>query len=506
MKKEFILGLLLMLCCFQLVQAQDSVVILPHEEIILPVTVQEASDTLFTVSEKELPDLRIRLQQLNAEYITPKKPTEKLLRLLNKDVLEMSPKALALLAAKNDTTNRFDASVTFRDTVIADPIFMPLLFRGKHLPKDLTFYDKNLFAPRYTPRPLWKGDSIFTDYTRTREAEQEIAAYMERNYPAYFRYSERSLPKEAVKPQIVEKDLDKNFPLKVERELNVEEIGAPAKFIPERRYWTSSFESTLQFAQNYVSPNWYNGGNSTLNLNNREYLTYNYEKDRVKITNEFELKNNIYTAPNDTLRNYNVGDDLFRIHSNVGYQAFSKWYYTFDFEFKTQIFSSYEENSDVKKAGLLSPFSFTIGLGMKYDLSKTFEKKNKSLAFNVNIAPLSYTYRKTIDEDIKLESHFQVKKNGEYPTSENLFGATISATLDFKFNRNVSWYSRFYYNTSYQRIIGEWENRFSFAWSRFFSTNITMNMRYDDGVAKNEDFDSYLQINELLSLGFNYKW
>ena len=31
-------------------------------------------------------------------------------------------------------------------------------------------------------------------------------------------------------------------------------------------------------------------------------------------------------------------------------------------------------------------------------------------------------------------------------------------------------------------------------------------MRYDDGVAKSEDFNSYLQINELLSFGFNYKW
>ena len=90
--------------------------------------------------------------------------------------------------------------------------------------------------------------------------------------------------------------------------------------------------------------------------------------------------------------------------------------------------------------------------------------------------------------------------------SENLFGSTINATLNFQFNRNVSWYSRFYYNTSYKRIEGEWENRFTFAWSRFFSTNITLNLRYDDGVAKNEDFDSYLQINELLSFGFNYKW
>ena len=31
-------------------------------------------------------------------------------------------------------------------------------------------------------------------------------------------------------------------------------------------------------------------------------------------------------------------------------------------------------------------------------------------------------------------------------------------------------------------------------------------MRYDDGVTRSEDYKHYLQINELLSFGFNYKW
>jgi len=38
-----------------------------------------------------------------------------------------------------------------------------------------------------------------------------------------------------------------------------------------------------------------------------------------------------------------------------------------------------------------------------------------------------------------------------------------------------------------------------------FSTRIYLNLQYDNGVTKNEDFNSYFQINELLSFGFNYK-
>lgn len=78
--------------------------------------------------------------------------------------------------------------------------------------------------------------------------------------------------------------------------------------------------------------------------------------------------------------------------------------------------------------------------------------------------------------------------------------------MTFQFSRNIIWYSRLYYMTDYKRIQGEFENRLNMAISRFFSTIISLNLRYDDGIAKNEDFDSYLQINELLSFGFNYKW
>ena len=155
---------------------------------------------------------------------------------------------------------------------------------------------------------------------------------------------------------------------------------------------------------------------------------------------------------------------------------------------------------------MLAPYSITVGLGMKYDLNKTFKQKHKSLTFNINMAPLSYTFRQTVDENIKLDKHFQKKADGTLPTLENLWGSSVEATLNFQINKSISWYSQFKYKTTYARIEGDWENRFTFAWSRFFSSNITLNMRYDDGVAKNEDFDSYLQINELLSFGFNYKW
>lgn len=135
-----------------------------------------------------------------------------------------------------------------------------------------------------------------------------------------------------------------------------------------------------------------------MNLFTKNNLKYDYKKDKVQVTNELEFKASVYTAPKDTLRNYKIGDDVFRIHSNVGYQAFNKWYYTFDAEFKTQFFTNYQENERIKQAAFLAPFSINFGLGMKYELEKQFTDKHKKIKFSTNLAPISYTYMYTTQE------------------------------------------------------------------------------------------------------------
>lgn len=472
-----------------------------------------ATDTI-PVIEIEDPDLdniislRAQFEKQNRSYSAPVTPNENLLRFLKKDEVELSDEAMYWARLVRDASTIFDSNVTFRDTIIVNPLFLPIIFKGKLLPDNLSYYDKDAWKNKIDIPLPFTPDTLFKEQELRREIENKAYKYIEANYPNYIRYSMRDLPQDKVIAKVITKPTYQPDMIKVESDADFSDVDAPVKFIPERRYWTSHFESSLQFAQNYISPNWHKGGVSTLNLTNRELFTYNYNKDKVMFTNSLELKNNLYTAPKDTLRNYKVGDDVFRIYSNFGYKAFNKWYYTLDMEFKTQLFSSYAENQNVKLAGLLSPFSINFGLGMKYDLNKTFaSSKHKKLVLSANIAPLSYTYIRTIDKDIDLARHFQKKDTEEnYPYKQSLFGSTVNATMTFDISRNISWYSRLNYNTNYHRIQGEFENRLNMAISRFFSTIISLNLRYDDGIAKNEDFDSYLQINELLSFGFNYKW
>ena len=281
MKRSYVLTLFVGLFGWHFAGAQDTLSILRPAMVQHAVLQSSQQDTLITVDEKELPDLRTRLMELNNGYEIPKKFTPALRKFLIKDDLVMSPEAQSLINDFYNRSNTFDPYVTFKDTIIVNRLFMPIVFIGDYLPENLTFYDKSLGKPAYQPKPLMPADSIFTDYRQMESSAKMARRYVECNYPTRFRYSQSMLPKETVKANVVKKKITDDFPLVVTNDISFDEEKAPDKFIPERKYWKSHFESSIQFAQNYVSPNWHKGGNSSLNLNNREYVRYDYNKDRI---------------------------------------------------------------------------------------------------------------------------------------------------------------------------------------------------------------------------------
>jgi hypothetical protein len=476
--------------------------------------VNNFEDTVVIVKPEEadmnkIIDLRTQLTKQNETYSKPVSPRNNLLRFLERDKLTLSDEALYWARLVRDASSRFDESISFRDTIIVSHLFMPVLFRGDIIPDHLILYDKDRWKLKPLSFPWYQPDTtLFLDIMRRYDLEKMAFRYIEDNHPTYFHYSQRDLPNDIIRITSIRTPVYEEVPLKISSDIVQNEVEAPEKFIPDRLYWRSAFESAIQFSQNYVSPNWHKGGSSNLNIFTKNHLKYDYNRDKIQFTNEIEIKASIYNAPNDTLHNYKIGDDIFRLHSNVGYKAFNKWFYTFDAEFKTQLFSNYQENTQIKQAALLSPFAFNIGIGMKYDLSKSFPIRNKNMKLSVNLAPISYTFMKSINDDIDLGRHGFRKNNdtGKYSNTLNRFGATIRTDMTINFNRNISWQSRFYYFTTYETAQFEFENTLVLSITRHFSTRIYAHLRFDDSVTKKADFDSYFQLNELLSFGFNYKW
>ena len=402
----------------------------------------------------------------------------------------------------------FGVLVNAQGKIIVNQLFLPPVFKPNIIVTDneivlaKPFHMDNIFQTTY-----YKPEKALQKERLKYQIENIAYMYLQQNQPSLFRYSIHNLPSERI--TLIKQTEKVQVPVET-KTVTPDQYDAPKKFIPDRKYWVSSFESALKFSENSTSDNWHSGPTkrTILNIFTRNILKYNYEKDRVKWDNDLEIKLNFYNAPNDTLRQYKVNDDLLRLHSNFGVKALGKWYYTFDGEFKSQLFANYQENRTQMQAAFLSPYIFNIGLGMKYGHTQKYERPDRSVELTLNLAPLAYTFMGAKNRNIDLGRHGFPKDEttGEHKRYLSKFGSTIDFNMTVKPNRDVVWKSRFKYFTSYDRVISEFENSFDFALSRFFSTLIYLHIRYDDGVTRVDTSDSFFQWNQLMSFGFNYKW
>jgi hypothetical protein len=271
----------------------------------------------------------------------------------------------------------------------------------------------------------------------------------------------------------------------------------------QRKYWIPGFESSVQFSQNYISDNWNKGGTSNLNLQMRNYLSLLYQRERVSWLNELESKLGLYRTGEETNGDrYRINEDLLRLHSNYGIKFNKHWSYTLDGELRTQLFDIHSGDNKVLQSAPFAPLRTNLGLGLLYTYSKKSKQVyGRSFSVNFNIAPLSHNWRWSHRDDIDLARHGLTKDK----LSVHTFGSTMRGVMQWNINMDVSWTSRVYFNTSYKNVEAEWENTLVMRISRYFSTRVNVQLRFDDNEAPSSQWNKHLQINELLSVGFNYK-
>lgn len=312
-------------------------------------------------------------------------------------------------------------------------------------------------------------------------------------------------------------DIDKPIEHKVE----LVEIAAPIPDEPEvipaevevtkPKFWTKKGDGFLQFMQNYVSDNWYKGGESTYSLLGSLTLEANYDnKGKWKWDNKLEAKLGFLTAKSDSLHKWKSNEDLLRLTSKVGLQATKRWYYTLQLIAWTQFAQGLKSNDHRTYSDFFSPFNLNVGLGMDYKV-EAFDKK---LTGTVNLSPIALNYRyvgRTLFPD----------QNSATPTSYSWFpsrhgidadkhykldpGSQLTADLTWKLNENVTWKSRLWGFTSYQRAEIEWENTFQLKVSKYITANIFLYPRFDDGNAPDDDL-GYWQFKEYTSIGLSYSF
>src|SRR5690554_3419298 len=393
--------------------------------------------------------------------------------------------------------------LTFRDTLFYNPLFLPMIFNGRMLPRDISFYNPD---KDYEPGKLIDKDKTFEPRLERSDFIQKIRRNYYTDHPDRGKYSIlnfESLPQVATDDEIVRETFNPfRELLSSETAYSLEAPGVDVTTI-KRKYWVRSGEHSFQFAQNYFSDNWHKGGTNNLNFNSHHVLRANYKKEKVKFNNTLEWRLSVFNAPDDSLRQYRIGNDLLRYYGDFGIDAFlNGWSYSMNMEAKSQLFNAYPTNSNQIRSAFLAPLYVNAGVGLKYAVSKNSEKvRHRNIRWDLAIAPISINYRYVGHDSV------DVARYGIPQGDKSLLdlGSTITSIVKYNITRYITWDSRLTYFTSYEKVTSEFENGLNLALSNAFSTRIYLNVRFDDSVPADPDLKHW-QINQTLSFGLNYKW
>jgi hypothetical protein len=277
--------------------------------------------------------------------------------------------------------------------------------------------------------------------------------------------------------------------------------AAPVEVVIEKpNFWKYKGDANLQFMQNYVTDNWYKGGESNQAAVGSVTLEANYDnKSKWKWDNKLEMKLGFQTSPSDTVNKFKTNEDLIRYTGKVGLQAANRWYYTLQMLAYTQFYHGLKSNNTKVFSDFMSPFNLSVGLGMDYKVQALGNK----LTGTINMSPLAVNYRYVDRAD--LAKNFGVKVDEGHTHSLTDFGSQLTASLTWNVNDVLSWKTRVYGFTSYHRSEVEWENTFTLRVSKYISANLFLFPRFDDANKRDDDL-GYWQFKEYSSLGFSYNF
>lgn len=350
-------------------------------------------------------------------------------------------------------------------------------------------------APYFLPFTFYEGvtdKALSLDKKLSTRDSTLLALYIA--HPEWVENTQHRLEKTG--PVIQPKTVKESPTMIVEKELPKEPDRQPIDLIVFKpNFWAFGGDYYLQFLQNYLSSNWYQGGESNYSMMGSVTLTANYNnKQKVKWDNMLEMKFGMQTSKSDSIHSVKPTEDLLRYTGKLGLQAASRWYYTFQLIAQTQWARHYNSNSHVVQSDLFSPLNVNVSVGMDYSVNWLKGK----LKGSIHLAPFAYNYKYV--GRLALASRNGIDAGHH---SLNDFGSQTTIDLTWYFADNISWKTRLYGYTTYKRTEAEWENTFSFQFNRYLATKIFLYPRFDDGRTRDDKL-GYWMFREYFSIGFSY--
>ncbi len=386
-----------------------------------------------------------------------------------------------------DTTSRLlhkyaDSLLLFRDSLYRDSVHAASLKPMETAPYFLpfTFYEG----------VAGKALSIDTEMSET----DSTLLYLYLSHPEWVINTQRRL--ETTGPVIKPKTIKESPTEIIEKALPKEPDRQPIDLVVFKPdFWYFGGDYYLQFLQNYLSSNWYQGGESNYSMMGSVTLSANYNnKQKVKWDNKLEMKFGMQTSKSDSVHSVKPTEDMIRYTGKLGLQAASKWYYTFQLIAQTQWARHYDSNSNTVKSDLFSPLNVNLSVGMDYSVNWLKGKLKGSF----HIAPFAYNFKYVGRLALAANNGINSDRHSLHD-----FGSQTTIDLTWNFSDYISWKTRLYGYTTYKRVEAEWENTLSFQFNRYLATKIFLYPRFDDGRTRDEKL-GYWMFREYFSIGFSY--
>ena len=258
--------------------------------------------------------------------------------------------------------------------------------------------------------------------------------------------------------------------------------------------WRRDATLMAQITQNYLTPNWSQGGSSSFAGLGIAKGQVSYITDRFTWENTGEWRMGGSTVSADSLHKVNTTDDLFRIYSKANLRIIPKLFTSLSAELETRLLPTYKSNSNEWKSAPFSPFRFNMAFGIDY-------KPIKDLS--ISVSPVSYKVIHIADT-----VHVQVTDYGleKGQRTQHNIGSSIRVEYKWKPVREVSLETKFYMYTNYQQVELDLEVNCDFIINRFMSARLMLHPRYDSSVIMDGDTRAKMQFRELLSIGFAHKF
>jgi len=278
------------------------------------------------------------------------------------------------------------------------------------------------------------------------------------------------------------------------------------KLAKEPEWW--QHKNSIAFDLNQVAfVNWNAGGQNSVSGLFKVDFARNYQKLYTLWKNQVSARYGLNNQQNTGLIKT---DDEIRVASSFGYRkdSVSDWYFSAQFNFKTQFTDGYNEPDDADPiSSFFAPAYFHLGVGSQYNLEDKL--------FSIYMSPLTLKSTYVLDDKLSEEGAFGVEP-GEKVRHE--LGILIRSKWEKEIFKNVAMVNDLELYTDYINDFGnidvEWILNFQFKINKLFQASFRSHLIYDNDIKAKETNENgevetlgaRVQVKQQLGLGIIYNF